>query len=114
MLVKLRQRRLHWLVLAFFLLAQPCLRAVELRKETAEAFDKYISSLNGERELPVGKDRGLLWRLYGYWLYEERDGGVIVECESVTLTRDVTCYRPSCMASPPNPCAKAWKPPAAQ
>ena len=43
----------------------------------------------GERELPVGKDRGLLWRLYGYWFYEERDGGVIVECESVSLTRDV-------------------------
>jgi hypothetical protein len=42
-----------------------------------------------ERELPVGKDRGLLWRLFGYWFYEERDGGVIVECESVTLTRDV-------------------------
>ena len=42
-----------------------------------------------ERELPVGKDRGLLWRLYGYWFYEERDGGVVVECESVTLTRDV-------------------------
>ena len=43
----------------------------------------------GERELPVGKDRGLLWRLYGYWFYEERDGGVFVECESVTLTRDL-------------------------
>jgi hypothetical protein len=42
-----------------------------------------------EHELPVGKDRGLMWRLYGYWFYEERDGGVIVECESVTLTRDV-------------------------
>jgi len=43
----------------------------------------------GERELPIGKDRGLLWRMYGYWFFEERDGGVVVECESVTLTRDV-------------------------
>jgi len=43
----------------------------------------------GEHELPVGKDRGLLWRLYGYWFFEERDGGVVVECESVTLTRDI-------------------------
>jgi len=43
----------------------------------------------GEHELPVGKDRGLLWRLYGYWFFEERDGGVILECESVTLTRDI-------------------------
>jgi len=44
---------------------------------------------SNERELPVGKDRGLLWRMYGYWFYEERNGGVVVECESVTLTRDV-------------------------
>ena len=26
-----------------------------------------------EHELPVGKDRGLMWRLYGYWFYEERE-----------------------------------------
>ena len=42
-----------------------------------------------EHLLPEGHDRGLLWRLYEYWFYKERDGGVYVECESVTLTRDV-------------------------
>ena len=42
-----------------------------------------------EHELPVGHDRGLLWRLNGYWFYEEADGGVYVTSESVTLTRDV-------------------------
>jgi len=44
---------------------------------------------SGEHELPVGQDRGLLWRLYGYWFYEERDGGVYITCESITLTRDI-------------------------
>ena len=44
---------------------------------------------SGEHELPVGQDRGLLWRLYGYWFFEERDGGVYITCESITLTRDV-------------------------
>jgi hypothetical protein len=34
-----------------------------------------------EHELPVGKDRGLLWRMNGYWFFEERDGGVYVESE---------------------------------
>jgi len=43
----------------------------------------------GERELPVGKDRGLLWRINGYWYFEEKPGGVYVQCESITLTRDV-------------------------
>jgi hypothetical protein len=43
----------------------------------------------GEHELPSGQDRGLLWRLYGYWFYEERDDGVYIACESITLTRDI-------------------------
>jgi hypothetical protein len=44
---------------------------------------------SAEHELPVGQDRGLLWRLNGYWFYEERDDGVYVTCESITLTRDI-------------------------
>ena len=43
----------------------------------------------GEHELPVGQDRGLLWRLYSYWFFEERDGGVYIASETVTLTREV-------------------------
>ena len=42
-----------------------------------------------ERELPVGEDHGFLWRLDSYWRFEARDGGVYVECEAVSLTRDV-------------------------
>jgi hypothetical protein len=42
-----------------------------------------------ERELPVGDDRGFLWRLNAYWRYEEVAGGVIAECESISLSRDV-------------------------
>src|SRR5260370_11571925 len=42
-----------------------------------------------EHELPSGKDRGLLWRMNGYWFFEERDGGVYVESEAVSLSRDV-------------------------
>jgi len=42
-----------------------------------------------EREEPVGRGGGYLWRLNSYWRFEERDGGVYVECESVSLTRDI-------------------------
>ena len=42
-----------------------------------------------EREEPVGKGGGYLWRLNSYWRFEERDGGVYLECESVSLTRDI-------------------------
>jgi len=40
-----------------------------------------------QKELPVGKGSGYLWKLNGYWRLEERDGGVYLECESTTLTR---------------------------
>ena len=40
-----------------------------------------------EREKPEGRDRGFLWRLNSYWRYEQVDEGVIVECESVSLSR---------------------------
>jgi hypothetical protein len=42
-----------------------------------------------ERALPVGHDRGLVWRVNGYWFFEESDGGVFITCESITLTRDI-------------------------
>lgn len=42
-----------------------------------------------ERELPAGKDGGFLWRINSYWRFLERDGGVYVQCESVSLSRDV-------------------------
>lgn len=42
-----------------------------------------------EREKPVGRDRGFFWRLYSYWRFEEREGGIYVECEAISLTRDI-------------------------
>jgi hypothetical protein len=43
----------------------------------------------GEHELPPGRDHGFLWRLNSYWRFLERDGGVYVECEAISLTRGV-------------------------
>jgi putative flippase GtrA len=39
-----------------------------------------------------GSDHGFLWRLHSYWLYEEIDGGVLVELRSLTLSRDVPSF----------------------
>ena len=43
----------------------------------------------GEREKPVGNDSGFLWRINSYWRFRERDGGVYVELEAISLTRDI-------------------------
>lgn len=42
-----------------------------------------------EHALPPDKDHGFLWRLNTYWSYEERDGGLYMQIESVSLTRSI-------------------------
>ncbi len=42
-----------------------------------------------EREKPEGHDHGYLWRMNSYWRYQEVKGGIIVECESITLSRAI-------------------------
>ncbi|MDE3180101.1 MAG: hypothetical protein KGM47_10650 [Acidobacteriota bacterium] len=49
--------------------------------ENAGEKDEYL--------LPPGRDGGFLWRINSYWRFEERGGGVYVECESISLTRDI-------------------------
>ena len=43
----------------------------------------------GEREKPPGHDHGFLWRINSYWRFQERDGGVYVECEAISLSRAI-------------------------
>ena len=51
-----------------------------------------------EREKTVGHDRGFLWRLNSYWRYEQVPGGLIVELESLTLSRGMpSLLRPLAM-----------------
>lgn len=42
-----------------------------------------------ERELPVGEDRGFLWRLYAYWRVDGVDDGVFAQCQSISLSRRI-------------------------
>ncbi len=42
-----------------------------------------------ERDLPEGRDDGFLWRINSYWRFAERDGGVYVQSESISLTRSI-------------------------
>jgi hypothetical protein len=43
----------------------------------------------GEHLRPEGHDDGFLWRMNTYWRFEEKDGGTFVECQTVSLTRDI-------------------------
>jgi hypothetical protein len=41
------------------------------------------------RVLSASEEHGYLWRMNTYWSYEERDGGVYMQIESVSLTRSI-------------------------
>jgi hypothetical protein len=59
-------------------------RAVSTRVQEVEH-----AGAASERALPEGKDNGYLWRINNYWRFLQRDGGTYVQCESVSLSRDI-------------------------
>ena len=42
-----------------------------------------------ERALNAGAGHGFLWRLNTYWRFVQDADGVIVQCEAISLTRDI-------------------------
>jgi hypothetical protein len=42
-----------------------------------------------EHPLAQGHDHGFMWRLNSYWAFEQLEDGVLVECEAISLTRDI-------------------------
>ncbi len=42
-----------------------------------------------EHALSAHDEHGFLWRLNSYWSYQERDGGLYMQIESVSLTRSI-------------------------
>jgi hypothetical protein len=41
------------------------------------------------RTFPAGKGHGYLWRLYAYWTLESFQGGVLGECRTLSLSRNI-------------------------
>ncbi len=48
-----------------------------------------IREIGGPGDLAPHEDRGFLWALRAWWRYEAVPGGVIIECETVSLSRSV-------------------------
>lgn len=42
-----------------------------------------------ERAMPEGNDSGYMWRLNSFWRYKQLDDGVLIEVESLSLSRDL-------------------------
>jgi hypothetical protein len=48
-----------------------------------------IREIGGPGDLAPHEDRGFLWGLRAWWRYEAAPGGVVIECETVSLSRPV-------------------------
>jgi hypothetical protein len=59
------------------------------RSYTTSISEVEAAGKSNEKRLPPDTGYGFLWRLDSYWRFEERDGGVYVECRAISLTRDV-------------------------
>lgn len=69
-------------------------RALDQLRCTCRSYSQRIAEVENpgsarERVLPPDSGHGFLWRLNSYWQFEERDGGVYVECRAISLSRDV-------------------------
>jgi hypothetical protein len=69
-------------------------RAVGRNRWTCQSYTTRIAEVENagnpnERVLAPDTGYGFLWRLYSYWRFEERDGGVDVECRALSLSRDI-------------------------
>lgn len=59
------------------------------RSRTTRVAEVEDPGENGEHELTPGDDHGFLWNLDTFWRFLERDGGVWVECEALSLSRGI-------------------------
>ena len=89
---RLRQKKVITVVLEtdYDVLYQP----ISPTRETSRSYSTRIQEVDnpGERDerlKPVDDGNGFMWRLYTYWRFEQKDGGVYVQCEAVSLSRDI-------------------------
>jgi hypothetical protein len=69
-------------------------RAVDRTRWVCRSYTTRIAEVENagkpnEKVLAPDTGYGFLWRLYSYWRFQERDGGVYLECRAISLTRDV-------------------------
>lgn len=59
------------------------------RSHTTRVTEVENPNQPNEREKPPGHGEGYMWSMDTYWRFLERDGGVYVRCDAISLTRDV-------------------------
>jgi hypothetical protein len=69
-------------------------RRLQADRAVSTSIATRITELDGygtpaQRARAPGDDHGFLWRWNAYWRFQQTPGGVVAECESVSLSRSV-------------------------
>jgi hypothetical protein len=69
-------------------------RSLDGKRSMCRSYSTRIAEVqnagnSNETVLSPDTGYGFLWRLYSYWRFDEREGGVYIECRAISLTRDV-------------------------
>jgi hypothetical protein len=64
-------------------------KRMQVRSSSTRIAEVDHPGTSDEREKPVGRDSGFLWRFNNYCSLDESDDGVYVQCETLSLSRDV-------------------------
>jgi hypothetical protein len=59
------------------------------RSRTTRVQEVENAGRSDEKLAAEGHDRGFMWRMNTYWRFEEKNGGTYVECQAISLTRDI-------------------------
>jgi hypothetical protein len=59
------------------------------RSRTTRVQEVENAGRSDEKLAAEGHDRGFMWRMNTYWRFEQKDGGTYVECQAISLTRDI-------------------------
>jgi hypothetical protein len=88
------QRKPQLIPVAFDVEEEAHYREIAPGKWICRAYAKKISEVDNpgtssEKILPPGNGQGFLWRLYAYWSLETTNGGVLAECRTLSLSRNI-------------------------
>jgi hypothetical protein len=92
--VLMRTRQKHVITVVMDLQVDVSFARLDARHGYSASRSTQISEIDSpgspkEHALSPNDDHGFLWRLNTYWSYEERDGGVYMQIETVSLSRSV-------------------------
>jgi hypothetical protein len=59
------------------------------RSRTTRVQEVENPGQSNEKLEPEGHDRGFLWRMNTFWRFQQKDGGTYIECQAISLTRDI-------------------------